>query len=63
MYDGTDGGFSMSELDKLEGKLKPWTGELTRTMALVCYTANTWMKQDAKQLSLNLCWVVVLASE
>jgi outer membrane protein OmpA-like peptidoglycan-associated protein len=62
VYDGTKGGFSMSQLDKLDDNLEKWEGELKDTISLVGYTANTWTKESCKQLSLNVKWVVVLAA-
>jgi hypothetical protein len=63
VYDGTNGGFSLTALGKLGEVLQPYTGELTDTVCLVGYTANTWSKDSRKNLSLNVQWVVVLAEE
>jgi hypothetical protein len=63
IFDGRKGEFSMTELHKLGQVLKPWSQELTDCICLVGYTANTWTDNKAcKHLSLNIQWVVVLAS-
>jgi hypothetical protein len=53
----------MTDLADLSSKLQPWTGELVGTICLTGYTANTWMGKDSrKNLSLNIQWIIVLAS-
>jgi hypothetical protein len=61
VYDGQSGNFDMTELHKLE-KLPVWNHDLTGTISLVGYTANSWDKDMVKNLSLNIQWVVVLAA-
>jgi hypothetical protein len=52
----------MTELHKLHS-LPLFDGDVAGTVSLVGYTANTWTKAGAEQLSLNIQWIVVLAAE
>jgi len=62
VYDGRKG-INMRQLQSIHRSLKPWTRDLSGCICLVGYTANTWIgKAAVKQLSLNVQWVVVLAS-
>jgi hypothetical protein len=63
VYDGRTGNFNMNQLHLLDTTMELWTGDLAGTISLVGYTANTWVgKELSTQLSLNVQWVVVLAS-
>jgi hypothetical protein len=53
----------MNQLQLLDTTLNPWTDDLSGSICLVGYTANTWVgKELSMQLSLNVQWVVVLGS-
>jgi len=62
VYDGRECNFNMRQLHILNHSLNAWNKDLSDLICLVGYTANTWMKDGVKQLSLNVQWVVVLAS-
>jgi hypothetical protein len=63
VYNGTGPKFNAQALRNMDTTLKPWDEDIAGRLCLVGYTANTWMdKQDKKHLSLNIQWVVVLAS-
>jgi len=62
VYDGRKG-INMHQLQIIHRSLKPWTSNLSGCICLVGYTANTRIGKEAvKQLSLNVQWIVVLAS-
>jgi len=63
VYDGRGGKLDMTALHRLERDLPRWDGDVSSTISLVGYTANTWVARETlrKQLSLNIQWVVVLA--
>ena len=62
VYNGREGKFNMQQLHILNRSLNAWNNDLSDSICLVGYTVNTWMKDSVKQLSLNVQWVVVLAS-
>jgi hypothetical protein len=65
IYNGMDKKIKFSALQNISSDLKSWEGDLVGKICLVGYTANSWIPKDAtaKQLSLNIQWVVVLASD
>ena len=53
----------MTHLHNLRRNLTPFHRDPAGCLCLVGYTANTWMGKDyVKQLSFNIQWLVVLAS-
>jgi hypothetical protein len=53
----------MTQLQNLQQDLKPFRRDPVSCLCLVGYTANTWTGKDyLKQLSFNIQWLVVLAS-
>lgn len=61
--DGTKTVLDMDRLDILDKKLPLFHGNLSGSICLVGYTANTWASQKSPfpQLSCNIQFVVVLA--
>ena len=64
IYDGTKGNLNMTRLGNLSQDLQEFDGDLVNTACLVGFTANTWTstKSPDRQLSCNVQWVVVLAT-
>ena len=62
VYDGRRH-LKMNKLNKVH-ELPPFDGDVAGTVSLVGYTANVWTNnKGVKQLSLNIQWICVLATD